>query len=730
MPDVQYIIAQLETTDQLSLDDSFRYAQFCQSLLNDGDLQGNKLVINVLNNWDKIHSSTKDIWSNLTESAGFYPYIQKEELTLDNTAAEIRKELRASENISGKYFHDEQQHLLDLLNADKNVIVSAPTSFGKSLLIEEIVASKKYNNIIVIQPTLALLDETRRKLLKYKDRYKLIVRTTQEPSVNKGNIFLFTAERVNEYTMFPGVDFLVIDEFYKLSGERDDERSSSLNNAFYYLIKTFNPKFYLLGPNIDGISEGFEKECNAIFYKSDYSLVDSREENVYKLHEGKFGPSGKKKEYKEAVLFELLESLSNQQTIIYCSSPNRVRYLSKAFASYLEQKSTLVSTNQYPLSDWIKTFIADDWSLLTSLTYDIGIHDGALQKHITTSIIDYFNNGSLKYLFCTSTIIEGVNTSAKNIIYFDETKGRNKPVDYFDYSNIKGRAGRMMVHYVGKIFNFNEPPKKSNILIDIPFFQQNPIKDEVLIQLDEKNVKHKETEQYKTIIAIPPQEKELIKNNGLSVHGQKRIIDILRERIQPDYSLIAWTDFPKYPQLSYVLNLAWDYLALPGDIAGSITKKKLVKMTFDYGYNKNINYLIGSQFDYDKGLDRNKDRSDADLRDEAIQIVFQAMKHWFQYKVPKWLSVMNELQRFICHERGLRCGSYSYYANLIENDFIRENLTILLEYGIPSSAIRKLEPSIPIDINQDNVLAFIRANHLNEQRGLLQYEKNKIAENI
>jgi hypothetical protein len=486
----------------------------------------------------------------------------------------------------------------------------------------------------------------------------------------------------------------------------------------------------LLGPNIDGISEGFAEAFNAVFYKSDYSLVDSREDNVYEQHKDKFGISGKKKEYKETVLFELLESLCDEQTIIYCSSPNRVRYISKAFASYLEQKSTPLSTKTYPLSDWIKTFIADDWSLLTSLTHDIGIHDGALQKHITTSIIDYFNTGDLKYLFCTSTIIEGVNTSAKNIVYLDETKGRNNPVDYFDYSNIKGRAGRMMVHYVGKIFNFNKPPERSDILIDIPFFQQNPIKDEVLIQIDESNVKHKDTEQYKTIVAIPANEKELIKNNGLSVHGQKSIIDILRERIQPDYSLIAWTDFPKYPQLSYVLNLAWDYLALPGDIAGSITKSKLVKMTFDYGYNKNINYLIDSQFNYDKGLDRNKNRSDADLRDEAIQIVFQAMKHWFQYKVPKWLSVMNELQRFICNERGLRCGSYSYYANLIENDFIRENLTILLEYGIPSSAIRKLENSIPKELHQDNVLNYIREHGLNQQRGLLQYEQIKITENI
>ena len=57
----------------------------------------------------------------------------------------------------------------------------------------------------------------------------------------------------------------------------------------------------------------------------------------------------------------------------------------------------------------------------------------SLQKHITTSVIDYFNNGLLNYLFCTTTIIEGVNTSAKNIFFFDSTKGMNTKIDYFDY---------------------------------------------------------------------------------------------------------------------------------------------------------------------------------------------------------------------------------------------------------------------------------------------------------
>jgi hypothetical protein len=116
--------------------------------------------------------------------------------------------------------------------------------------------------------------------------------------------------------------------------------------------------------------------------------------------------------------------------------------------------------------------------------------------------------------------------------------------------------------------------------------------------------------------------------------------------------------------------------------------------------------------------------------DTAIQTTFQTMKHWFQYKVPKWLSVINEIQRFVCVEYGLRAGNYIFYANLIENDFLRENLAILAEYGIPSSAIRKLEKQIPEDLDQDNVLDYIRDNRINESNDLLEYEKNKLDNNI
>lgn len=727
------ILDYINSVDQLNLDESFQLANKCSRLLRkkDTEVEGRRLIIHILDNWGKVCKPTRDIWSSLIETAGFYPYIEKEsEIKLEDTASRIRREFHKSDHLSNKYLHEEQKEILNIINDGKNLIVSAPTSFGKSLLIEEIIASQSYKNIVIIQPTLALLDETRKKLQKYETSYKLIVRTSQDPSEEKGNIFLLTAERVMEYRNFPKIEFLILDEFYKLSAKRDDERSDILNNAFNLLVNKHGCRFYLLGPNIDGISEGFAEKYNAVFYRTDYSLVDTNIIDYYSKYKDLYGKRGKNKEFKEQKLFELLYQLKNEQTIIYCSSPNRVRYLSIKFKEYLKSKSEQYLDLDISLIEWIENNIHNKWSIIECLKYGIGIHDGALQKHMTTSIINYFNNNKIKYLFCTSTIIEGVNTSSKNVIYFDSTKGGNTKIDYFDYSNIKGRAGRMMIHYIGNIYNFNPEPIKENILIDIPFFDQNPISDEVLINIDDKDIKNRGSEQYNKLKSIPEDLKLILRRNGISIEGQQKIINILEKDIIDKYDLICWRGIPRYNQLQYILSLGWSHLLKPGETTRPMTIAKLVKVTFDYGKDQNILRLVQENIEYMKNLDVNMDKEYQELLDNAIKESFQILKHWFQYKVPKWLSVINNLQQYVCKKKGLKPGDYLFYANNLENEFITDNLAILYEYGVPQSAIKKLAQNIPNDIEEDKVIKYIKSQNLIENSGLISYEKEKIYENI
>lgn len=254
------IILEIQNAKSICFNRGFEILLYCTQLLSqhseEAESDARKICIHVLDNWEKFDKNLSKIWADLIETLGFYPYIQKNssDLKIMSFADDVRMSYFRSEFLQDTYLHKEQKKISNFLIQGKNVVASAPTSFGKSLLIEEIIASKKYKNIVIIQPTLALLDETRMKLRKYKDDYKIVVRTSQRYSENKRNLFLLTAERVMEYEPLPKIDFLIIDEFYKLSLKRNDERADILNNAFLKIVNNFHSKFYFLGPNIDAMS--------------------------------------------------------------------------------------------------------------------------------------------------------------------------------------------------------------------------------------------------------------------------------------------------------------------------------------------------------------------------------------------------------------------------------------------------------------------------------------------
>lgn len=729
----EYIEVCMDTKESLewditTYDGSFNMAMQCAVWLDSREIEdkekARQRIIRVLDQWKDVPSETYPIWTDIIESIGFYPYLDKNSDTMQMTSfADIfRKQSFLSDYLPGIYLHKEQKKLSEYIREGKNVVASAPTSFGKSLLIEEIVASHKYRNIVVIQPTLALLDETRIKLKKYKDFYKIIIRTSQEASTDKGNLFLLTAERVMEYEDLPHIDFLIIDEFYKISGRRDDERSEVLNNAFLKITGKYHPQFYFLGPNIDSVTERFLKKYNAIFYKSHYSLVDCDVIN-------KIVPVKSEEKEKCRCLYELLESLGNEQTLIYCSRPSKARKLARGFLSFLKDKGGVAKNPHLPLIEWIQKNISENWNLAEELAYGIGFHDGSLQKHIASSIIQYFNEKQLRYIFCTSTIIEGVNTSAKNVVIFDGTKGR-KAIDFFDYNNIKGRSGRLMEHYVGKVYNFVEPPDKTPIEIDIPFIDQNPIKDEILINLDKEDVLPEHKDRYDQLVHMEPGLLNIIRKNGVSVTAQKRIYEELQNILQTkEKKKILWTQLPDKAKIRYILTLAEKSGLISIDHHGAQSVEQLAYFLSDYMVNHDIMKFI--EDDVSKRISQLKrKKATAEVKrnyyDNAIENIFHVYRHWFQFTVPKVFRVVDSLQRYACQNMGLNAGSYSYFVQQLENDFIPENLAILAEYGVPTSAIRKIASMIPAGYTEDSILEYIRQNKDLIYSKLLLYEREKM----
>lgn len=104
---------------------------------------------------------------------------------------------------------------------------------------------------------------------------------------------------------------------------------------------------------------------------------------------------------------------------------------------------------------------------------------------------------------------------------------------------------------------------------------------------------------------------------------------------------------------------------------------------------------------------------DTDIDDGGIrkymleEFSLRKSRHWFQFTVPKVFRVVDSLQRYVCERHGKKSGSYSYFVQQLENDFLQENLSILLEYGLPCSSVQKLTRFLSEDLSEDEVLVYI-----------------------
>lgn len=246
-----------------------------------GSDRAQDLVLRLLQNRDCVEQYS-EILDSIVAQVGLYPYVAPETVGELAVHEQIAYEFNRPFGLEaeGLIFHQEQGRVYRELMSGRSVMLSAPTSFGKSLIIDAMVASDRFQNIVVVVPTIALIDETRRRLARTARGYKVISHPgAQDPA--QRNVFVLTQERVLQSEL-PTIDFFVIDEFYKLTPRQEDtNRSLLLNQAFYRLAKQAK-QFYMLGPNIRGVPDGFPERFECTFVSTEYMTVSSDVHRVTK----------------------------------------------------------------------------------------------------------------------------------------------------------------------------------------------------------------------------------------------------------------------------------------------------------------------------------------------------------------------------------------------------------------------------------------------------------------
>lgn len=697
------ILSKLQKPEVLTNDEVFEILQSINSILHNNESvnDARELVIRVLDIRKNIGNEFNEMLNALIEAVGLYPYINIEQTS---GALTLRTEAHRSKYLKNIILHEDQRIVADKLQ-DRSVILSAPTSYGKSLLIKEIIASKKHKNIVVVQPTLALLDETRHALSIYQDYYNLILTTDEVPGDR--NIFLFTAERVSEYEHFSSIDFFVIDEFYKLSGNRNDERSTALNIALYKLLKYTN-HFYFLGPHVYKITDGFSEAYNAEWIRSHFATVAVD----IKTLRGSRGGSLSKAKQKE-VLFQLLDS-QKTQNLIYCSQRGRVANVANEYLEHCLKEKNLMPLNNLDLDDireWIDENVHSEWRLKNMLEYGIAFHHGSIPRHLGGTIVDLFNRGIIKHLFCTPTLIEGVNTSAENVILYDQKKGF-EPLDYFDFKNIAGRSGRMNQHFIGKVFQFEKLEEEEDILVEIPVFKQERATLELLIQMDEEDLTEQSKELLSEFHALSSEEKVLIKNNiGAPVLGQIRLL----KRLKNDPELLEVLKFEKinFISLSSILSICFEYLLFNNDRRGNYTERQIAYYLNRFMILKTMGQMIA------EGIRQ----SDGDNVQRIIEVHLHIFRNWFGYTLPKMFFALHSILKFLNPK--VNYNNYLRIMDSLDSQFINKNLVFLREYGVPTSALRKIQHLIPPDVEKTTVLKILSKIDFSGLK-LLNYEANKL----
>jgi len=669
--------------------------------------EGRDLVIRALAVNRGFSPSENGLLMTLVRNVGLFPYLS-ETITSADFADRLAFELhRPDSNDSNVVFHTLQARTYHQLMLGSNVVLSASTSSGKSLVIDEIIASGKYKKVVIIVPTLALIDETRRRLLRrFSERCAVITHPSQRANSEQISVYVLTQERVLNRNDLDDVEFFAVDEFYKmnLATEKESDRAVDLNLAFHKLAKT-GAQFYLLGPNIQAIAGLDTYDYHFIPSKFSTVAVD-----VVNLNLPTRGPE------RDDGLVELCRTIDGP-TIIYCQSPLSASNVAallirKANLSHIAEVNDAV--------EWIAKKYDPDWIVGKALHHGIGIHHGGVPRALQQYFIRLFNSRKISFLVCTSTIIEGVNTVAKNVIVYDRRKSKDV-LEHFTYKNIEGRAGRMNQYFIGKVYVLETLPPDQSFTVEFPLGTQRadtPLS--LLLSLPEEDLepisKTRVDELFNGSTLSP---ETLRANRHVSRETQEKIAAEMRQRIEPLVPMLSWTGVPTGPQLEAVCDLIFQFLSSHALLENGIfSGKQLAWHLNELRVRKDFTGYIQTCVSR---------RPPSNSPSAAVESALRVVRNVICQRFPRDLMVIDVIQREILTRLGQEPGDYALFAEQAENLFMPSALFALDEYGIPIQTVQALEPLLVPADTLDDVLGRFRDIPLAGLQ-LTAFEQDVIAE--
>ena len=415
-----------------------------------------------------------------------------------------------------KRFFQAQKYAYDHLQ-DDCFSYSAPTSMGKSFIMRMFIKEQVLNgikkNYAIIVPTKALINEVRSEVINdlkglLEQRDYRVVTAAGDLALEQHHSFILvlTPERllylINSKPDLP-IDYLFIDEAHKMSGKNS-------RGPFYYSVvddlsrRASKPHFIFASPNIPNpevylqlIANGHCDYENAM--ASSFSPVSqfkflisigNRAISVFNDHTKNYelvctlqGDNPTLDLILQA--FDKTEEMKDKRTIAYFSGKDKAIEAARKFAENRQKQN---DPELDELARDVRNEVHGEYYLAELLEKGVAYHIGYLPSAIRMRIEKLFKKEKITAMFCTSTLVEGVNLPADNLFISSYKNGRAR-MSSIDFRNLIGRVGRIQFNLCGNVFFVSD----ENAIKQDDYLQllKDDVSDQKLSLAEDLKPKHK-----------------------------------------------------------------------------------------------------------------------------------------------------------------------------------------------------------------------------------------------
>lgn len=373
-----------------------------------------------------------------------------------------------------------QREFWELVHTNDWVSVSAPTSAGKSHIVREWMLTELNaglnRKLVYIAPTRALVEEVGAHFRSVLTDNVGVHTLPWDPDIAEfeSQIFVLTQERMHllqERAPHFSPDIIFVDEAQKIAeGTRGilltqvlDEavqRNAEIRLVFASPLSR-NPGVLLTNQRPSRRVAALVGETVTVNQNLIYVGQKRRFPSVFEFalhYQGTDIPLGELElQYRperdgERVPY-IAAAVAGLSTgnLVYANGPAEAEKYARLIFQALGPEADRDDPDTMELIDFAKGVVHDKFVLAECARRGVAFHYGDMPLVLKAKVEELFKKGAIRYLVCTSTLLEGVNLPCRNIFMRGPRKGP-KHMSMADFWNLAGRAGRWGKEFQGNIF--------------------------------------------------------------------------------------------------------------------------------------------------------------------------------------------------------------------------------------------------------------------------------------